>query len=536
MGDSRRLSRRSFLKFVAANLAAASLRIPGDDEFWHPEIWPVMEFDDLPPAAKRILEIVPQTHINQEGYLILSEKGGQPLGQVPLARTRWNLERTQPVDRLHGNVPWGIVLHWYGDKENFTPTVAGYLRGFDSLRWVTNYLTRTSAHFLVGANAPSDKPARPQDPIAILQTQAPDADGWPFLASHLQPLDHQAHRERRQYFVRALYQLGYREPRLHSILQDYFDGPRVDPNLNTIAIEICGYDFEHPEHAPSDEQIANVISVIWSTMKRYRIQAVNILGHHEIQLGKADPGKKFLALIRYLIGLKALVENDMTMKRLVFGRFLDQDGEPEQAVRRYFSFVRDYLVLVATQKEVYEWEKASNYWIAFDRFAEGKIRIARTFRRPLDELQLSQALNFLKPENHEGIDLLIRGADNRYNKTVTSDAYLVADGICLFIGENDRCSPGQSAIFSHIQPDGAQILSVYGNLNELTSLRAGESYPLGYRVGTIQSSRFRWNPSLHFAVAFGATWDTDLKIQASIPINAGTSWIQARYLNPLEYL
>jgi hypothetical protein len=151
-------------------------------------------------------------------------------------------------------------------------------------------------------------------------------------------------------------------------------------------------------------------------------------------------------------------------------------------------------------------------------------------------MQYSHTLQFLDPENHEGMDLLIRGAENRYNKTAISEARLVADGVCLYIGEIDRCNPGQSVIFSHCQPDGAQVLTVFGNLSELGNLRVGESYPAGARVGLIESTRIRWNPSLHFAVAFGATWDTDLGTQAYIPINAGTNWILSRYLDPLDYL
>jgi N-acetylmuramoyl-L-alanine amidase len=537
VGDRSSVSRRSFLKLAGANLAAVALRFPIDEALWQAEVWPTSALEDLPPTVRLILEKVPQTHIEQDGYLVLDDPKDQALGRVPQARTLWNLERSKPGDRLYNGVPWGIVIHWYGDKENFDRSVEGYLRGFNSMRWADEYLTRTSAHFLVGADAPSNRSPRLEDKsISILQTQRPAEDGWPFLASHLQPLDHLAHKERRQYFVRALYQLRYNEPQLHTLLQDFFDGPRLDPNLRTIAIEVCGYDFEHPQHFPPDQQIANLVSVVWALMKRYDIEAVNILGHHEIQLGKADPGKKFISLIRFLIGAKALLENDLQMKRLVFGQFLDTNGGPGGAVRRYFRFVRDYLILVGKQIEVYEWEAACNYWLTWGHFAESNIPVARSFQTPFPELQYSNKLNFLHPENHEGIDLLIRGVENRYNKTVTAEAHLVADGVCLFTGEIDRCNPGQSVIFSHCQPDGARILTVFGNLSELGSLRAGESYPAGTRVGSIESTRTRWNPSLHFAVAFGATWDTDLGAQAYIPINAGTNWILSRYMDPLDYL
>ena len=111
--------------------------------------------------------------------------------------------------------------------------------------------------------------------------------------------------------------------------------------MRTIAIEIAGHSFDHPQFLPSDQKIANVIALVWALMKRYRIPATHILGHNEITLGKPDPGKKFLALIRYLIGVRALVEADIDSKHLVFGNFLGQEGDPELAVSRYFKFIRD---------------------------------------------------------------------------------------------------------------------------------------------------------------------------------------------------
>jgi N-acetyl-anhydromuramyl-L-alanine amidase AmpD len=50
----------------------------------------------------------------------------------------------------------------------------------------------------------------------------------------------------------------------------------MDPNMRTIAIEITGYDFENPEHYPGEQQIANVVGVVWAVMKRYGIPAMNI--------------------------------------------------------------------------------------------------------------------------------------------------------------------------------------------------------------------------------------------------------------------
>jgi hypothetical protein len=44
------------------------------------------------------------------------------------------------------------------------------------------------------------------------------------------------------------------------------------------------------------------------------------------------------------------------------------------------------------------------------------------------------------------------------------------------------------------------------------------------------------DPFLHFAMAYGGTWDSDLKERPSIPINVGASWIRDRYQNPFALM
>jgi hypothetical protein len=54
---------------------------------------------------------------------------------------------------------------------------------------------------------------------------------------------------------------------------------------------------------------------------------------------KSDPGKKFMAFIRYIIGIYALYAKDEVFFRLVFGNFLNYDQDPWTAVRQYFRSV-----------------------------------------------------------------------------------------------------------------------------------------------------------------------------------------------------
>ncbi len=308
--------------------------------------WPALLIRALPQPVKDVLGRVQPMIISAEGILALQDGGGNTLGNVPLARTQWNKEKSTALDRLLTEWSWGIVLHWYGEPEFFDKTITGYLRGFDGLREANGYETRTSAHFLVGDALPATvdevpsatlrtgigaeakAPMSTSEAIGILQTQAPDADGIPFVASHLRSLDYKQFRERQQYFVNALDALEFSDKGDHSILQDFYTVSKIDPGWRTIAIEMTGFNFDNPETAPGAQQMANVLGVIWAVMKRYKISALDVLGHNELSLDKADPGKLFMATIRYLLGVKALIDADEEMKELVFGRFL-KDGADE---------------------------------------------------------------------------------------------------------------------------------------------------------------------------------------------------------------
>jgi hypothetical protein len=55
-------------------------------------------------------------------------------------------------------------------------------------------------------------------------------------------------------------------------------------------------------------------------------------------------------------------------------------------------------------------------------------------------------------------------------------------------------------------------------------------------IGEITQDQQHSDPFLHFALAYGGTWETDLKKRTSIPRNAGASWIKERYQNPFNLM
>jgi hypothetical protein len=530
------INRRDFLKLVGANLAG--LMLPGGLPFGDEteESWPELILEDLPVQIRNILSRTPRATIDSTGYLFVRNTN-QPPVQVPAAPTQWNLENNKPYHRLAADKPWGIVLHWYGDKENFDHSLKGYLRGFDSLREIEDYMARTSAHFLIGDEPPASRSDQLDDRIGIIQTQNPDQDGTPFLASHLRNLDIEAHQARKQYFVRAYYQLASREPAVHSLLQDMFDGPRADPNYRTIAIEIAGFNFDHPDHYPSDQKIANVLAVVWAIMRRYRIPACNILGHHEIQLGKPDPGKKLMATIRFLLGVKAILEADPQMVTLVFGQFLDGIWDSKKAIEKYFSTMHDYFSLIGSRRSIYEWEISSKYWLAMDAVYRNKnVHLADKLRPPLGAMASLDGKVFVNPYDHEGVDLYVRKNKGSQSLPQAVPVVLVGEGLCLYHGQNCHCGQGIASIFRHRQANGADILSIYEPLSESNALVPGQYYPSGYPLGTIQAMKAYQSPYLHFAIAYGTSWEMDLKTKNHPPLNAGPAWIRERYMEPLAFL
>jgi hypothetical protein len=523
------LTRRQFLQLAGTfGLAAAApmLRLPIQPAA---VAWPLLALTTLPGRQRSILLRLPRLELDQAGSLLL-KPGSAPGIPLPVAQTQWNRENSHDWDRLQIGHPWAIVLHWFGDDPQAQNSLSAYLNGFDGLRRVHDYETRTSAHVLVG----KAHPANPGQHVGIVQTQLAHADGTPFVASHLPMLDYESHLQRQQYFVRALYQLNYQEPAIHSILQDWFDGWWVDPNMRSLGLEITGRDFDSLQGRPPDQQVANTVAVVAALMRRYGVRGSSVLGHLEIQTNKPDPGKKFMALVRCLLGSLALTGSDALLKELCFAQYLGEDGDPWRAVRVYFQFTRDYLLLTGRPNQMYEWEADSGYWTLVDQLpghTHTPLPPAAHFQPPLPGAAPVVGATFLVPHDHAGVDLYLP-ANQAYTLT---DVQLSAAGECLYTGPLRNQHGGFQAFFRHRQPDGAEVLSHYANLSRLADLLPGTLYPAGQVVGQLDSGPGRAF-ILHFGIVYGAAWETTLRSSPEIPLNASVTWIRERFLDPLAYL
>lgn len=533
-GKASELNRRDFLKLMASSTISSliSPRLQLNQPL-NPE-WPLLRIEQLPNSIQKILRLVPNTIVRPDGYLAIASRKNGEFNNVRLERTNWNIKNSNPWNELKTDFPWGIVLHWFGDRYSEQRKIDFYLRGFNGIRQVDDYLISTSAHFLVG-EYPATSDLK-QDSLGILQTQKPGPGGIPYEAAHIRYLDYNAYREGRHYFLLALNELNKKYPEKRSILQDFFNQHGVYPHKRTIGIEIAGYDFDNPENYPEPQKIANVLSVTWALMKRYRIPVNNIIGHHEIQLSKSDPGKKFLALIKYLIGVKALIEPDDNMKLLVFGQSLESYESPKHAVQAYFGYLRDYMMLIATPRQVSEWDAWTKFFMVSDIIQLGYHEFSGidTYYLPVIEPSWQPGYRFIVPENHEGTDIYPDLRENtRYNHT--QDIRLMGTGTCMFLGKSDGLHDGKLAVFRHRQADGSEIISSYGHLRSLTNIKVGEIYPGGQVIGHIATPKNPPHGFLHFSIAFGPTWDIYLQKNANIPLNVGPTWIRNYFINPSHY-
>jgi hypothetical protein len=532
---SPKFNRRGFLQLMASS-TISSLITPGLKVFnLNTQEWPVLRIEHLPEPIREIFKLESDTIVRSDGHLAIHSNDTGVFENVRLAPTDWNLKNSNPWNELAQDVHWGIVLHWFGDSFPEQGDTDFYLRGFNGMRQIGEFFTNTSAHFLVGDHLPTS--GSEQDSPGIVQTQKPGPRGIPYEAAHMRDLDYNAYREGRHYFILGLNELSKKNPRFRTILQDFFDQPWVYPHKRTIGVEITGYDFDNPEKYPGPQKIANVVSLIWALMKRYRISANNITGHFEIQLSKPDPGKKFLALIKYLIGIKALLQGEEEMLMLVFEQFLDGPDSHLDAVLDYFKYLRHYLMLTASPRQISEWDAWSKYFTLYEAIQNGYLRLSGvdTYFQPVIDPIWEPGYRFLIPDNHEGIDIYPDLRDLPTHNHV-QDVQLLANGICIYLGKSLGLHDGLLAIFRHRQVDGSEVISSYGHLGSFANLKVGGKFSGGQVIGKITTPKHPPHGFLHFSLAYGPSWDIQLKNNPSIPLNVGPTWIRNYYINPSTFL
>lgn len=373
MNPDSQVSRRDFLKLGGVGVGALAIIVTKVDKVFakSPDfsgLYPELKKENLPSFYGEILKRVSLTGMTEEGVCQIEQGVNAEKRDVTVAQTYLNkrilgLSEKNPNFLFVSNQSLGLAWHWFGDLDGWKKI---YAPNGTVKEYVDNGFGRgTSTMFLVGDEIPGSGDLT--DKVSIAQCELPNKKGVPVQSAHILPVNRDDYTSNQQYFALALNKLGkeyFPEKQYkYSILQRMYNGDyNIAPNKQLIGIEILGTDFDNPEHFPSIQKIANVLSVSIPTIKHYDIEAAyNSYGHQELDLNKGDPGKCFTYLMKTLLGVYALANKDEKLSDLLFSPFMTTNKDGKEAVQRYFDFIDSYFKLIVSKREYDEVTANINY-------------------------------------------------------------------------------------------------------------------------------------------------------------------------------
>jgi hypothetical protein len=367
----QQLGRRDFMKALAGGLFSLSA-LPAAGPTRKPWLGPAIPWPDMgwPAPIQETLDLIQPATIDSAGYFnLVSRLNDMPVqGRIELLETKWNLKHFSPWYRLRHDLPWALVLHWDGGP-NYPRSLAQLVDGLNhSENIVTKTEAENSAHFGVGPAKPCIARGDYQAPLSIAQLQRPWNDGTPLLASHLRyTVGNQDQRQGTP--GQVLYLM--RDLGIRSSLVDIHLGQRLDPNFRTLAIEINGrkFDDDYPNQLPGTQLMANLLTLVQTLMLRYNLRAWDVIGHLELQADKPDPGKLFLAYVRFMLGVLATQDSAPGFRQLVFGPYYTQPQLAQQA-HQYFSQLDLFTRRITTTEQYQLWNQHTQCRALADRFGE----------------------------------------------------------------------------------------------------------------------------------------------------------------------
>jgi hypothetical protein len=348
------LSRRDFLKASSTFLlggmvwlndpnlpAFAGARCSG-------QTWPRLTVDQLPGYHKEILGQVLESDVNFNGILRVVNK------PVPVYQTIINLKNLKLAENFSAfrcKETLGIIYHSFGADDKFLKL---YMPHGSAEEYVKNgFGSLTSAMFLVG-----------DDKFDIVQCELPTPEGRMVPSAHTIPVSRDPVYVKKQRFVQYMNQVCYqfKLPQDISVLQNlHTRGQNSDPNRSTIGVEITGMFFDSTDGFPSTKKIASVVTLSMALSRYYKISpAFDYFGHREVDFEKADPGKRFVYLIKLLVGLECLIKNDDYLNAIVFGPFAANVKTKKECVLAFFDFITTYFRISSDTTE------AENYLTKID--------------------------------------------------------------------------------------------------------------------------------------------------------------------------
>lgn len=306
----------------------------------------LVRIDDLPvpdPIQSILSSLVP-LRVDRAGYLnlMLQVRGTTVPGRVEILPTKWNLEHDSIAYRMRTDQRMAIVLHWDGAPTGNQRSIEQLVRGLnDSVHFVTRERMSNSAHFGVGGASVAVGRSDPTSVLGIAQLQYPWHDGTPLIASHL---NWRVGKPDMRHDTPAQCLAVMRSLGLDTALRSVYEGVWLDPNYRTLAIEITGrrFDENFPRGLPPTQVTANLLSLLLALSAHHSIGPWDVVGHQELQYDKPDPGKLYVGLVRYLLGILAFANPSTRLSELAFGT-KSSSHDRTRLARRYFAALAEYV-------------------------------------------------------------------------------------------------------------------------------------------------------------------------------------------------
>lgn len=375
-GPEKSIPRREFLKQTALFGSALLLGggkfniLPKSSKETSSNVtgrFPEINIGVLPEYTKKILGLTLKSRVNDSGVVEVDSNSDGDFSKVPVIQTeinKINLELAEKRSAYLCNETLGIVFHSFGAPDYLLKT---YMPNGTAKEYVENgFGELTSAMFLVGDQKFNPKIDLINSPPSIVQCELPTPCGKLVPSAHVIPVDRDQYLiDYKQHYVSCMNQVcwDFHLPYPSSVLQSFFmKGRNSAPNRSMIGIEITGETFDKEGQFPSEEKISSVLTLATALTKYYKMSpAFNFLGHRELDLAKEDPGRRLTYLMKVLVGLNSLKNNDDDLSNIIFGPFIEKSASVQEGVLKYFDFIKEYFCISSDLREAKDYLEKIEY-------------------------------------------------------------------------------------------------------------------------------------------------------------------------------
>jgi hypothetical protein len=287
---------------------------------------------------ENIFSYIKNTIINMNN---IAEINGNQVTVIQTGINKINIELARNNPYFKCDYPNSIVFHSFDATDYILDT---YMPNRTAQEYVEQgFANNTSARFLIG-----------NEKFDIVQCEINTPDGFFVPSAHCVEVDRI--NKNKNHYLQTLLNMCYKfdkDKTLSEMNMFYTNGHSSSPNCSSIGIEITGCDFD--KEFPTDNKIANALSLTIALVKKYHISpAFGFFGHKELDMHKNDPGKRLVYLMKLLIGIYSLFNNDVYLKNIVFKGF--------ENYKEYFDFITEYFITTSDLQEANDYLNKIKYY------------------------------------------------------------------------------------------------------------------------------------------------------------------------------